>query len=107
MALFYQVFAQVYPAQCNRVLVKSHIFKVTAPALPESSLVSVGNFHTLKRFFPTQEQAEKWSSMLFQKFAKGPIKNPILDPSARASGQYIHSLKEPRRSLDGGQLFLF
>ena len=86
MALFYQVFAQVYPAQCERILVKTHIFKVVAPALPEPSLVSIGNFHTLKRSFLTQEQAEKWASSLCQKFSKGPAKNPI---------------------LGGGQLYLF
>jgi hypothetical protein len=86
MFTYYQVFAHVYPAQCDRVLVHSHIIRVVAPKLPEPFHSSFGNFFTLKRFFKTREKAEIWALGLHQKYAKGPIKNP---------------------SLDGGQLHLF
>ena len=86
MSLYYQVFAHVYPAQCDRVLVHSHIFRVDAPKLPKPSLSSFGSFFTLKRFFKTREKAETWALGLHRKYAKGPVKNP---------------------SLDSGQLYLF
>jgi hypothetical protein len=76
----------VFPAQGERVIVISHIFRGKAQALPAPSLVSFGNFHTLKRYFPTLEQAKKWASLLHEKFTKGPAKNP---------------------TLSGGQLYLF
>jgi hypothetical protein len=79
MSLFYQVFARVYPGQCNRVLVHTHVLPVTAPALPAPSLVSFGNFHTLRRYFTSPEQAEQWASYLRATYAKGPVRNPIVD----------------------------
>jgi hypothetical protein len=79
MSLFYQVFAHVYPGQFNRVLVHTHILPVTAPALPAPSLVSFGNFYTLRRYFPAREPAEQWASYLRANYAKGPAHNPIVD----------------------------
>jgi hypothetical protein len=78
MALFYQVFAHVHPGQCNRVLVHAHTFPVHCPVLPAPSLVSFGNFHTLRRYFPTPEQAQTWAGFLRSSFAIGPVKNPSL-----------------------------
>ena len=86
MFQIYQVFAQVFTAQGERVIVNTHIFKGKAQVLPASSLINVGNFHTLRRYFPTLEQAKKWASLLHEKFTKGPAKNP---------------------TLSGGQLYLF
>jgi hypothetical protein len=83
MSLFYQVFVHVYPGQFNRVLVHTHILPVTAPALPAPSLVSFGNFYTLRRYFPAREPAEQWASYLRATYAKGPVHNPIMD-----GGQY-------------------
>lgn len=79
MSLFYQVFAHVYPGQFNRVLVHTHILPVTALVLPAPSLVSFGNFHTLRRYFSAQEQAEQWASYLRANHAKGPTHNPVMD----------------------------
>jgi hypothetical protein len=76
---FYQVFAQVYPAQGGQVLVHTHISPTTVPELPAPSLVSVGTFHTLRRSFTDQEQAEAWALYLQSQFAKGPVKNPVLN----------------------------
>jgi hypothetical protein len=86
MSSYFQVFAQVYPGQCNRVIVWTHIFKEDAPALPAPSLVSFGNFHILRRCFPTPEQAEQWAGYLRSTFIQDPAHNPI---------------------MDGGQLYLF
>ena len=82
MFSFYQVFAHVYPAQGNRVLVKTFIFVVEALALPAPSLISHYNFFTLRRYFTTREQAEKWAAYLHKTHAIGPVKNSI-----RNSGQ--------------------
>jgi hypothetical protein len=76
---YYQVFAQVHPGQYNRALVHTNIFPVHAKALPARSLVSIGNFHTLRRYFPKAEQAQMWAEHLHTTHAKGPVKNPILD----------------------------
>jgi hypothetical protein len=76
---YYQVFAQVHPGQYNRVLVHTYIFMVQAPALPHPSWVCIGNFHTLRCYFPQAEQARKWADHLHSAHAKGPVKNPILD----------------------------
>jgi hypothetical protein len=78
MALFYQVFAQVHPGQFNRVLVHAFVLKVKAPELPAPSLVSFGNLHTLRRYFPAPEQARQWASSLRSAYAKGPVQNPLL-----------------------------
>jgi hypothetical protein len=77
----YQVFAQVYPGQCNRILVHTHIFPVQVSALPDLSMASYGNFHTLRRYFPTAEQAQAWAEHLKSAYAKGPVENPIPDGS--------------------------
>jgi hypothetical protein len=79
MFSYFQVFAQVYPGQYNRVLVHTYLFKEQAPALPPPSLLSFGNFHTLRRYFPTQAQAEQWSGYLRSAFIQGPAHNPSLD----------------------------
>jgi hypothetical protein len=77
MSVIFQAFVQVFSAQGNRVLVKSHIFKQFTNTLPQPSLVSVGNFHTLRRYFETQEQAEKWAALLHQKFSVGSARHPL------------------------------
>jgi hypothetical protein len=79
MSCYYQVFAQVYPAQGNSVFAFTHIFKTEAPALPAPSLISFGNFHTLCRYFPTPEQAQTWACYLKSGFTKSPASNPIMD----------------------------
>jgi hypothetical protein len=76
---YYQVFAQVYPGQYNRVLVHTAIFPVQAPALPAPSWVSIGNFHTLRLNFSNKEQAQKWADHLHATHTIGPVRNPILD----------------------------
>jgi hypothetical protein len=86
MPCFYQTFVQIYPGHCNRVLVRTHILPVHAPSLPAPSLVSFGNFHTLRRYFPAPEPARVWAGYLRASFSNGPVKNP---------------------SLDGGQIALF
>jgi hypothetical protein len=40
--------------------------------------VSVGNFHTLRRYFETQEQAEKWAALLHQNFSVGSAHHPMV-----------------------------
>ncbi|GHU86657.1 hypothetical protein FACS189476_00210 [Spirochaetia bacterium] len=78
MALFYQVFAQAYPAQGDRVIVHSFMFPVTAPYLPAPSLVHIGNFYTLRWYFPSPEQAGAWADDLKLTYSKGPAENPLL-----------------------------
>jgi hypothetical protein len=79
MSSYFQVFAQVHPAQSNRISVHTHIYKTEAPALPAPSIVSFGNFHTLRRYFPTPEQAQTWACYLKSVFTKGSVNNPIMD----------------------------
>jgi hypothetical protein len=79
MSIFYQVFAHVYPGQCSRVLVHTHILPIQAPTLPAPSLASFGNFITLRRSFTAPEQAEAWACLIRSGFAQGLVKSPILD----------------------------
>jgi len=62
---------------------------------------------TLSYIFPTEKIARSYIIHLHKVFPNSPAPPPVLDPSVRTSGQYIHSLKEPRRSLDGNQQELF
>ncbi|GHU68544.1 hypothetical protein FACS189447_10990 [Spirochaetia bacterium] len=79
MQTVYKVFAQIYPAQCNRVIVHTNIFKEEAPELPAAYLKRSGNFYTLRRWFLNQEKAIDFIAYLELTFSKGPAKNPILD----------------------------
>jgi hypothetical protein len=97
MPLFYQVFTRVYPGQFNRVLVHTCILPVTASVLPAPSLVSFGNFHTLRRYFTSPERAEQWASYLRATYAKGPVRNPVmgrgqLELFNRAEKMYIANI---------------
>jgi hypothetical protein len=82
MRTFFQVFAQIYPGQCNRVIVHTHIFReqTSSPAkrrilCPAPSLVSFGNFHTVRRYFRTQTRAEQWAEYLRTTYTKGPARS--------------------------------
>jgi hypothetical protein len=75
---YYQIFAQVYPGQYSRVLVNTSTFRVQAPTLPDPSWVSIGNFHTLRRYFSKADQARKWADHLHAAHAKGRSKIPSL-----------------------------
>ena len=77
MALLYQVFGHVYPGQINRVIVHTVISRLELSVVPAPSLCAVGNFFTLKRYFTTREQAEKWASYLHKEYEKGPATNPL------------------------------
>jgi hypothetical protein len=79
MVHVFLVLAQVYPAQGSRVIVHSHIFPVSAPALPAPSLGFFGNYHTVRRSFSNLEQAKNFAVYLRSTFAQGPRHNPILD----------------------------
>jgi hypothetical protein len=86
MFCYFQVFAQIYPGQCNRVIVSTHIFteQTSSPAkrrilCPAPSLVSFGNFHTVRRYFRTQTKAEQCAEHLRTTYTKGPAHNPIMD----------------------------
>jgi hypothetical protein len=73
MPNFYLAMAHVYPGRDNRILVHTHIFREQASTCPAPSLVSFGNFHTLRRYFPTQAQAEQWTGYLRSTFTQGPV----------------------------------
>ena len=72
------VFAQVFTGFFGRVSVCCQIYKVSAKSekLKPASLVSLGNFHTLRRWFPTLEQALKFGELLKSRFAHGPTVAP-------------------------------
>jgi hypothetical protein len=79
MPLYYHVIAQVFPAQGCRVRVVTHIAPQYFPqAPPAPSLTSIGNFHTLRRSFPTKPLAAAWTEHLHITYTKGPTKNPTI-----------------------------
>ena len=102
--VFYQVLAQVHPAQFGRVIVHTHIFVCRGASLPPPSLVSHYGFHTLRRFFSTIPQARKFAAHLRSNIAVGPA---VLPPTyflwLRSHYSRIHKLSR----LSNGQLSLF
>jgi hypothetical protein len=74
---FYLAIVMVYPCQFNRVHCFPHVIPVMARAMPGPSLVSTGNYHTLKRYFPTMAQARKWASYMLGTYSKGTREHPL------------------------------
>ena len=76
MQVFFQTFANVWPTHSGSVHVAGFVSHIAAAELPPPSLVSFGNFHTLRRCFTTQEEALKFGKLLKSRYAHGPTAAP-------------------------------
>jgi hypothetical protein len=103
--VFYQVFAHIYPAQFGRVLVHTHILKLSGQAVPPASKSAVGNFQTLRRYFVRRSGAVRFCASLRKKYAVGPATLPkSYFPWLRKNYRRGRYVGHPQT---GGQLLLF
>ena len=79
MSEFYQVYANIFPAQYKRVVVYSHILRLSAPAIPAPSLFAYGNFFTVKRSFKTNIAAQIYNAYLRSHIARSSPLDGQLD----------------------------
>ena len=79
MPSFFLVSGHILCVSLNRVLVKSVISKISAPAMPPPSLHAWGNFIPFQKCFTTERQAQVFQKRVHHLYAKGCQRHPLLD----------------------------
>jgi hypothetical protein len=102
--MYFEIFAQIFPAQYGRVHVVSCYFLCSGSVMPLPSLVSVGNFHTIRHCFPSMLKAQEFGALLRSRYARGPSVQPPAFHWLRSVVKLPASRKQPKPD---GQLSLF
>jgi hypothetical protein len=102
--MYFEIFAQIFPAQYGRIRVVSCYFQCSGSVMPPPSLVSVGNFHTIRRYFLSLLNAQEFGALLHSRFACSPIIQPPAFHWLRSVVKLPARRKQPKPD---GQLSLF